>query len=555
MKKTAKFTALFLITLITGFALGLQQDRIEAGDVRSAGKLIGISFTETQIDTLLTYIERNRKGYDSLRAYQSNLNNDLVPPLYFDPFPAGFSLNTDQKPVNWSIPEDVNLPAERHELAFMTLPQLASLIRSRKISSKELTTLYLERIKEYDGQLMSVISLTEKLALEQANRADEEIAAGNYRGPLHGIPYGIKDLFAVDGYKTTWGAAPYQDQKLNYNATVVKKLEEAGAVLIAKLTSGALARGDVWFGGKTRNPWDLDQGASGSSAGSGAATSAGLVGFSIGTETLGSIVSPATRSGITGLRPTYGAVSRYGCMALSWSMDKPGPICRSATGCAMVFDAIRGRDELDRTTIDAAFNYISDPDLTTLKIGYLEDQFEADTSDNSVNNAKSLKIFKSMGINPVPVRLPTEIPYSAFDIILRAESGAFFDELVLNGGDSLMVQQHKGSRANSLRQSRFIPAVEYLQANRHRSVLIERFHETIKEFDVLISPTFGRQLLVTNLTGHPVISVPNGFDAEGHPTSITLVGNLFDEATIVSVAEVFQNATDFDNQYPPLFNE
>ena len=314
---------------------------------------------------------------------------------------------------------------------------------------------------------------------------------------------------------------PFKDQVLDYNAAIVEKLEEAGAVLIAKLTSGALARGDVWFGGQTKNPWDLEQGASGSSAGSG---------------------------------PTYGTVSRFGAMPLSWTMDKPGPICRSVLDCALVFDAIRGKDLRDRTTRDAPFNFQPEIELADLRIGYLIDQFESDTSSNSVNNEKTLEIFRSMGADFRPVTLPQKIPYNVFDIILRSEAGAFFEELVRSGRDSLMVQQDKQSRANSLRQSRFIPAVEYLQANRHRSVLIERMHEIMKDLDVLISPTFGgRQMLITNLTGHPAVAIPNGLDEDGHPTSITLVGNLFDEATILAVAGKFQKATDFDEMHPSGF--
>ncbi|MFT7149917.1 MAG: Asp-tRNA(Asn)/Glu-tRNA(Gln) amidotransferase A subunit family amidase, partial [Nonlabens sp.] len=384
---------------------------------------------------------------------------------------------------------------------------------------------------------------------------DQEIASGNYKGPLHGIPFGVKDLMAVEGYPTTWGAMPYKDQMIDHTATVVKKLQDQGAILIAKLVSGSLARGDVWFGGKTKNPWDLAQGASGSSAGSGSATAAGLVGFSLGTETLGSITSPATRNGVTGLRPTYGRVSRYGVMSLSWSMDKVGPICRSAEDTEIVFNAIYGKDPLDPTTNSVGFSQVN-KSPGQLKVAYLKNDIESDSSDMGRNLWRSLETLKGMGVNPEAIDLPKGFPYNAFDIILRAEAGAFFDHLVLSEGVDKMVEQHFSSRANSLRQARLIPAVEYLQANRQRRQLIEEVNELFKEYDVIIAPTFrGRQLLITNLTGHPVISVPNGFDKRGRPTSLTFIGNLYDEGSILAMAKAFQAETDYDEKHPPLFSE
>ncbi len=478
---------------------------------------------------------------------------ETFPAILFDPHPTGFQFpEKSERPAN-IIPEDVKLPDDLQEVAFYTIPQLASLIKNQKITSLALTQLYIDRIKRYDGQLQSVITLTEDLAIKQAKQADQEIAAGNYRGVLHGIPYGVKDLMAVEGYPTTWGAAPYENQVLEGTATVVKKLESQGAVLVAKLVSGSLARGDVWFGGKTKNPWDLTQGASGSSAGSGSATSAGLVAFALGTETLGSITSPATRNGITGLRPTYGRISRQGVMSLSWSMDKIGPLCRNAEDCEIVFSMLYGRDHLDPSTNDAPFNF-SRKAPAEMKVAYLKKDIESDTSEVGKNLLASLEILESVGVNPVEIELPTNFPYDAFDIILRAEAGAFFDELVRSGDVDLMVEQGVSSRANSLRQSRFIPAVEYLQANRHRKMLIEEVNTLFKDFDVIIAPSFkGRQLLLTNLTGHPAISVPNGFDSKGRPTSFTLIGNLYDEGSILALAKVFQELTDFDEKHPPLF--
>ncbi|MFD2203100.1 amidase [Shivajiella indica] len=526
--------------ILFGFVLAKSTVPITHSDVQTAQKLFNLHFEGAAIDTMLQYLEGNRKAYDSMRTF--HLGNAIAPALIFDPFPLGFSIKPNNGINNWKINLEAKLPSNMDDLAFFSIRDLAGLIKTKQISSLELTKFYLDRIKKFDTKLLAFVTVTEELALQQAKKADEELTNGLYRGPLHGIPYGVKDLAALPGYPTTWGAAPYQDQVINVTATVVKKLEEAGAVLLGKLVSGSLARGDVWFGGKTKNPWDLEQGASGSSAGSGSATAAGLVAFSIGTETLGSIVSPSTRTGSTGLRPTYGAVSKHGFMVLSWSMDKVGPICRTANDCAIVFDYIRGQDGLDKTVKNAAFEYRESPDLKKLKVAYFKDLFDKDTSNISINHQKTLKEFEFLGIKPDSVSLPDNFPFSVFDIILRAESGAFFDELVLSGNVDKMVEQHKGSRANSLRQSRFIPAVEYLQANRHRSKLIEEFHNLIKEYDVIISPTFGgRQMLITNLTGHPALSLPNGFDQKGRPTSITLIGNYFGEESLIALAEAYQN--------------
>ncbi|PRY85145.1 amidase [Mongoliibacter ruber] len=531
------------LLLLAGFALGFvvanSGDKIKRSDVRAALNLFHLDFEKAEIDTMLSYLERNRKGYDEMRAF--SLGNDVEPALVFDPFPNDVQFPLQNEPSNWAIPEDVILPEDDEEIAFMSIPELASLLKSGKLSSKRLTTIYLDRIKQYDSKLQSFITVTEELALKQAEKADVEFRDGNYKGILHGIPYGIKDLAAVPEYPTTWGAAPYQNQVIDEKASVVIKLEEAGAVLLGKVVSGSLARGDVWFGGKTKNPWDLNQGATGSSAGAGAATAAGLVAFSIGTETLGSIVSPSTRTGITGLRPTYGAVSKAGFMVLSWSMDKVGPICRSAEDCAIVYDYIRGEDPKDRSSKPTSTELNQFIDIHGLKIGYVEDQFNADTARNNVNNKLTLEELRSMGLNLEAVQLPKDYPFDVFDIILRAESGAFFDELITKEGHREMVEQHKGSRANSLRQSRLIPAVEYLQANRHRRRLIEEVHQIFKDYDVIISPTFGgEQMLITNLTGHPALSVPNGIDNEGHPTSITFLGNYFEEAKMLQLAKAYQ---------------
>jgi Asp-tRNA(Asn)/Glu-tRNA(Gln) amidotransferase A subunit family amidase len=412
--------------------------------------------------------------------------------------------------------------------------------------------MYLERLKKHGPELECVVTLTEDLALEQARKADEDIAAGRYRGYLHGIPYGAKDLLAVKGYKTTWGAEPYKDQVIDDTATVVQKLERAGAVLVAKLTLGALAWGDVWYGGMTRNPWNLDQGSSGSSAGSASATAAGLVAFAIGTETWGSIVSPATRCGASGLRPTFGRVSRAGAMALSWSMDKIGPICRTVEDCAIVFEAIRGEDGIDQAVLDGSFEYDFRVELEKLRIGYLRDAFDAEYSNHD-RDAATLIELTELGVELIPMELP-EYPVYSLSFILSAEAAAAFDELTRSDRDDLMVRQIKNAWPNVFRSSRFIPAVEYIQANRLRYEIIQGMHQVMADVDVYVSPTFGGgNLLLTNLTGHPSVVLPNGFDEKGSPTSITFVGNLYDEATLLAVANAYQRVTEFHTKHPPRY--
>ena len=522
-------------------------------DVKASQRLVGLNFTQAEIDTMYNYLLRNRANYDTMRTFALDYNS--LPAIQFNPHPTDFQIPLNQKPITWEIPETISLPENINDLAFYSVMELAALVKSKQITSLELTQFFLARLKKYDPILKAVITLTEKRAIDRAHQADKEISAGNYRGPLHGIPYGVKDIIAVKGYKTTWGSEPYKDQVIEETATVVKKLDDAGAVLVAKLTSGALARGDVWFGGKTLSPWDTTQGSSGSSAGSASATAAGLVPFALGTETWGSIISPSTRCGVTGLRPTYGRVSRSGVMALSWSMDKVGPICRSAADCAVVFETIRGVDKADPMTTEASFNHNWHIPVQELKVGYLNETFEKDTTNSGENGRAALEIFKEMGVELKPVKLPDDFPFRTFDIILRAEAGTFFDELLLSNRDDLMIEQTKRSRVNSLRQSRFIPAVEYIQANRHRSRLIESMQKLMKDYDVVISPQRGgNQTLITNLTGHPAISVPAGFDEKGRPTSIILVGNLYDEASILALAKKFQDATDFEDARPPIFS-
>jgi Asp-tRNA(Asn)/Glu-tRNA(Gln) amidotransferase A subunit family amidase len=478
----------------------------------------------------------------------NNLSYSLVfmPPLNTETIPD------KQIDIDWSLENDVELPEDKADLAFFPIHQLSSLIKNKKITSVELTQFFLDRLRKYGDTLECVITITDSLALSQAKRADIELQQGIYRGPLHGIPYGAKDLLAVEGYRTTWGATPYKDQQLEYTATVIKKLENAGAVLVAKLTLGALAWGDVWYGGQTKNPWNLKVGSSGSSAGPTSATVAGLVPFAIGSETWGSIVSPATRCGATGLRPTFGRVSKHGAMALSWSMDKLGPICRNAIDCALILEAIRGEDGLDYSVRDFPFNYDFNKDIKKLRIGILQNEFKPD-GFNYQNDSVLIELLKANNIELVEKELPSEIPADALSFILTAEAGAAFDELTRSGRDTLLVRQIKDAWPNVLRASRLIPAVEYIQANRLRHQLTLQFNEMMKDIDVLIAPSFNRQLLMTNLTGHPCVVLPDGSYTEDNPGTITLLGNHFDEASILMFARYIQELTPFEEEFPPLF--
>jgi Asp-tRNA(Asn)/Glu-tRNA(Gln) amidotransferase A subunit family amidase len=523
------------------------ESKLTRETVSNAEKILGLEFSDVEIDSMLEDLSDNLERYAKIRDF--HLDNGIVPSLAFNPVPIGMTFDRVKRAFAVAPPKNREVPDDMDELAHWSVRDLAYLIRNRKITSTQLTRMYLERLKKYGPKLECVITLTEDLALEQARRADVEIAAGNYRGLLHGIPYGAKDLLAVKGYKTTWGAMPFKNQMIEQNAMVIKKLEEAGAVLVAKLTLGSLAWGDVWFGGMTRNPWDLEEGSSGSSAGSASATSAGLVAFSIGTETWGSIVSPCTRCGVTGLRPTYGRVSRTGAMALSWSMDKIGPICRTVEDCAIVFQAILGPDGEDQTILDLPFNYTPDVDLKQLRIGYVKELFEEDY-DNRETDLTTLQVLRDLGIELLPIELP-EGPIDALAIVLAVEAAAAFDELTRSGKDDLLVRQIRNAWPNVLRFSRFIPAVEYIQANRLRHVIIQEMAKL--DVDVYVAPSFGgNNLLLTNLTGHPCVVLPNGFNDEGKPVSISFIGRLYDEANLLAVAKAYQDATDFHEKHPQL---
>jgi Asp-tRNA(Asn)/Glu-tRNA(Gln) amidotransferase A subunit family amidase len=550
MKNIYALAIIPLATLFLSAGDGLLPDRkpITGGHIRNAEQILGLAFSDAERDSMIDGLENQRVSYQALRRVP--LKNETPPAILFNPIPRDLLPDTAQIGLIQSDEGPVDRPHDLEELAFASIGRLGALLRARKVSSVELTGMYLDRLKRYGPQLHCVITLTEELAMEQARKADTELADGVYRGPLHGIPYGAKDLLATRGIRTTWGAVPFREQVFEEDATVVKKLADAGAVLVAKLSLGALAWGDVWFGGKTRNPWNLDQGSSGSSAGSAAATAAGLVGFSIGTETWGSIVSPSNRCGVTGLRPTFGRVSRHGAMALAWSMDKIGPICRTVEDCALVFDAIRGPDGKDQSVLNASFGYSPTVALEDLRIGYLKQ--DVDSSGNRDNDLATLEALKRLGAELIPLELP-RYPIDALSIILSAEAGAAFDELTRSGQDDLLVRQIKNAWPNVFRQSRFIPAVEYIQANRIRTLLIQEMASLMNSVDLYIAPSLeGENLLLTNLTGHPSVVLPNGFNEGGSPASITFIGQLYGEAQLLAVSKTYQDATDFHLQHPPL---
>ncbi|TWI81700.1 Asp-tRNA(Asn)/Glu-tRNA(Gln) amidotransferase A subunit family amidase [Lacibacter cauensis] len=530
-----------------------QTDTISKQDIQTAARVIALDFTEPELDSMLRDVRDNRREYSKMQSLP--LNNSVPMSLWQSPVLPGMQFNSKQLPVQWNIPANVTMPKNKADLAFYSLLQLASLIKNKKISSVELTTFFIERIRKYGDTLQCVITVTEEIAMQQAKAADAELAKGKYRGPLHGIPYGLKDLFAVKGTKTTWGATPYKEQTIDEDSYVYLKLKEAGAVLAAKFTLGALAMGDWWYGGRTKNPWNLNFGSSGSSAGSASATVAGLVPFAIGTETLGSIVSPSTACGATGLRPTFGSISRSGGMTLSWSLDKVGPICRSAEDAAVVFNYIHGTDGKDASAVNMPFNYSIKKDIKKLRIGYAKNYFDR-IKDTSANEWKALKAFEKMGIQLIPVIFPDSAVYN-FDmvgIIIGAESAAAFDQLTVTGLDDQLTRQNKNDWPNSFRTSRLIPAVEYINANRHRYLLMQKMQTFFETVDVVITPTFGgSQLAVTNLTGHPALCMPTGFNQRKLPTSISFIGKLYDEATLLQVGALFQQATQWHEVHPPMF--
>jgi Asp-tRNA(Asn)/Glu-tRNA(Gln) amidotransferase A subunit family amidase len=593
-------------TLLPGvlWAMADQNGKITREMIDNAAGIAGVhildEYKEMMLDSLTTYA----RDYEAI--YALKIPNQVAPAVIFDPVLPGMKLPTEKRPLKISAAPSVSTTAPKNleDVAFYSVRALAELVRSRKVSSTALTQMYLERLKRYDPTLKFVITLTEERALAQAKEADQDIAAGKYRGPLHGLPWGAKDLLAVKGYRTTWGAGGFEEQKIDEDATVVQRLDAAGAVLVAKLTLGALAQGDKWFGGMTRNPWNPKQGSSGSSAGSASATAAGCVAFAIGSETLGSISSPSTRCGTTGLRPTFGLVPRTGAMALSWTMDKLGPICRAVEDCAIVLHAIHGPDGHDRTVHPAVFNWDANLDWRKLRVGYLKNDFELQPPtqpeppkdekeatpeemkkrEEDRNNralARTRRVYdkqfddaaldklRKMGINLIPVELP-KFPYQSMIPILLAEGAAAFDDLTRSGRDKLLTQQSKDDWPNTFRSARFIPAVEYIQANRARMMAMEAVNKAFENVDVIVAPTGSTQLVVTNLTGHPAVILPNGIRGDdapkprardngelepggpGTPTSLTFLGQLYGEGKLLAVAKAYQDGTDFHLKHPKI---
>jgi len=577
--------------------------KITADMIDQAAALAGVMVTPEQKQMMVDGLNQQRDSYAAIRKLE--IPNTIPPAYIFDPLVPGAVVDTAQKPARISAaPAIASAPTNLEELAFYSVRDLAEVVRTKKVSSTALTEMYLARLKRLDPKLHLAISITEERALAKAKEADTEIAAGKYRGPLHGIPWGAKDLLAVKGYPTTWGAGGFEKQSFDEDATVVKRLDAAGAVLIAKLTLGALAMGDKWFGGQTRNPWNPKQGSSGSSAGSAAAVASGCVGFAIGSETLGSISSPSTRCGDTGLRPTFGFVPRTGAMALSWTMDKLGPICRAVEDCALVLAAIHGPDGKDSSTRDAAFNWDAGFDWKSLRVGYLKKAFEPRTEtppastgggattpeEKSKEEARqremalqrarreydrkydhaALDKLRSMGVQLLPVDLP-DLPYGAMTPLLSAEAAAAFDSLTMTGRDKLLTEQGVEDWPNDFRVARFYPAVEYIQANRARTLAIRQVSKLFEEVDVIVAPTFGEQLVATNLTGHPALILPNGFRGDdapvppkvdtgdedniggpGTPVSLTFLAGHYQDAKLCALARAYQQATEFHQRHPKL---
>lgn len=517
-------------------AQAAKEPEITAEMVAQAEWVAGLTLTEDQRKEILSGLRRSARSYKALRAVP--LPNHVPPAFAFVPAPPppppAAALPKTQPPAA------VKRPESDDDLAFLPVTSLAYLVRTKQVTSTELTKLYLARLKKYDPTLKCVVALTEELAIKRAAKADEEFAAGKYRGPLHGIPWGAKDLIAVPGYPTTWGATPYKHQRFDSPATVVKKLDDAGAVLVAKLSLGALAMGDKWFGGTTRNPWNQSQGSSGSSAGSASAVVAGLVGFAIGSETLGSIVSPCTRCGATGLRPTFGHISRAGCMTLSWTMDKLGPICRSVEDCALVLAATHGSDPLDAAAVDRPFVWPPARKLTDVKVGYVE-------SSRPLADRPELTTLRELGVTLIEIKLPDSLPVGSLNVILNAESACAFDDVTRNN-----VTEGLNDWPASFRRGQFIPAVEYIRANRIRTLVMKQMADLMETVDLYVG---GNDLLLTNLTGHPTVVLPNGFRKSGDnevPTAVTFTGRLYGEAELLAVAKAYQVARGHHLRRPPL---
>ena len=542
-----------------------QPSPVTNDDLEAAERLAGISFNDSEREMMRQNVATNRDHFEALRRVP--IGYDVEPAFTFKPYrrPSQNGRSSHERatpPMRLRIdrPRGSTRPSDE-DLAFMPVASLAGLVESRVVSSIELTELYLARLKKYGDVLHCVVTLTEDLAREQATQADREIRSGRYRGPLHGIPYGIKDLFATKGIRTTWGAKPYENEIASADATAVERLREAGAVLVAKLSTGELAYGDVWFGGRTRNPWNIERGSSGSSAGPAAATAAGLVGFAVGTETGGSIISPAHTCGVVGLRPTYGRVSRHGVMTLRWTMDKIGPLARSVEDCAFVLNALYGPDGRDETVVDLPFVWDRNVQLAGLTIGFVQDEFASATGEGTEDErrrwpgqkrvlAAALDALRGAGARLKPVTMP-DFPSRAMYAILNAEAGAAFDDMIRAGKVNDLAGKGPSDRANQLRISRLIPAVEYIRAQRARALLGRRMEDVMTECDVFLAPATSASLTTTNLTGHPAVTVNAGF-ADRLPVGLMVSGRLYEEATMLGVAAAYERARGVIDDRPHL---
>ena len=589
-------------TLLPGllWARAARGEEITVSTIACAEEVAGLSFEDDERQLMVDGLKSQEKQLEALHAI--TLPNSVAPAVSFDAVLPNMKLDTHSRPMVRSKVSPVDVPSELEALAFLPVTQLSELVRRRKVTSTQLTKMYLARLKKYDPVLHFVITLTEERALAQAKAVDDEIARGRYRGPLHGIPWGAKDLLAVKGYPTTWGAGGFEHQSFDEDATVVQRLDAAGAVLVAKLTLGALAMGDKWFGGQTRNPWNPAQGSSGSSAGSAAAVAAGCVGFAIGSETLGSISSPCTRCGCTGLRPSFGLVPRTGAMALSWTMDKLGPIGRSVADCALILDAIHGPDGHDTSVMPAGYRWDPSFNWRTLRVGYLKSEFDPpaapqpsqpktektaeekkkrEAADAAARDDYARRVYdrryllaaldklRSMGVELIPAELP-KLPWEAMQPLLMAEAAAAFDELTMTGRDRLLTGQNPDDWPNIFRIARFYPAVEYIQANRARTLAVRQVTALFEQVDILLTPESEDELIATNLTGHPALILPNGLrgsDAPpppavddgnhdniggpGTPVSLTFLAGHFQDARLAAFANAYQEATGFQHLHPP----
>jgi Asp-tRNA(Asn)/Glu-tRNA(Gln) amidotransferase A subunit family amidase len=586
------------------WALAAGKSAITKDMIDQAAAIADIAIPDDAQAMMLDSLNERIKDYEAIE--QLHIPNSVPSALIFDPVLPGMKYEKDRRQMKISAAPAiaVSAPASVEELAFWTAREQAELIGAKKVTSMALTTMYLDRLKRYDPKLHFVVTLTAERAMAKARQADLEIGAGRYRGPLHGLPWGAKDLLAVKGHRTTWGAGGFETQKFDEDATVVQRLDAAGAVLVAKLTLGALAEGDKWFGGRTRNPWNPQQGSSGSSAGTASATAAGCISFGIGSETLGSISSPSTRCGCTGLRPSFGLVPRTGAMALAWSLDKLGPICRSVEDAAIVLDTIYGPDGHDRSVRDAAFNWDADIDWKSLRVGYLRSEFERSLEPQKVEEARgeltpeqerkreehqrdraasrvrseydrrydraALAKLRAMGVNLTPVEFP-KFPYDSLIFALTVEAAAAFDDLTRSGRDKLLTEQGLEDWPNQFRVARLVPAVEYVQAQRARFLAMEAVAKAWEGYDVIVAPTDSDQLVTTNHTGHPAVIVPHGFRGEdapvspaldtgdedniggaGTPVSITFLGQIYGEVKVLALARAFQDATEFHSKHPKL---